>query len=91
MGSAFDEMMEEAVLSEGSQPEVDAALLKPERNPLFPKLIFSKQRVKESEWKDTELREAHMTLLIDRFSTKVLMRPTGSAQGSVCLHNLIAE
>jgi hypothetical protein len=91
MGSAFDEMMEEAVLSEGSQPEVDEALLKPNRNPLFPKLTFSKQRVKESEWKDTELREAHITVLIDRFSTKVLMRPTGSAQGSFCLHNLIAE
>jgi hypothetical protein len=29
--------------------------------------------------------------MIDRFSTKVLMRPTGSAQGSFCLHNLIAE
>jgi hypothetical protein len=91
MGSAFDEMTEEAVLSEGSQPEVDEALLRPNRNPLFPKLTFSKQRVKESEWKDTELREAHITVLIDRFSTKVLMRPTGAAQGSFCLHNLIAE
>ncbi|MEM2941633.1 MAG: type IV secretion system DNA-binding domain-containing protein [Thermoproteota archaeon] len=91
MGSAFDEMMEQAVLSEGSQPEVDEALLKPNRNPLFPKLTFSKQRVKESEWKNTELREAHITILIDRFSTKVLMRPTDSAPGSFCLHNLIAE
>lgn len=91
MGSAFDEMTEEAVLSEGSQPEVDEALLRPNRNPLFPKLTFSKQRVKESEWKDMELREAHITVLIDRFSTKVLMRPTGAAQGSFCLHNLIAE
>lgn len=91
MGSAFDEMMEEMVLSEGSQPEVDEALLRPNRNPLFPKLTFSKKRVKETEWKDTELREAHITVLIDRFSTKVLMRPPGSAQGSFCLHNLIAE
>lgn len=91
MGSAFDEMTEEAVLSEGSQPEVDEALLKPNRNPLFPKLTFSKQRVKEADWKSTELREAHITVLIDRFSTKVLMRPTGGAQRSFCLHNLIAE
>jgi hypothetical protein len=91
MGSAFDEMTEEAVLSEGSQPEVDEALLRPNRNPLFPKLTFSKQRVKEADWKSTELREAHITVLIDRFSTKVLMRPTGSTQGSFCLHNLIAE
>ncbi|MGH8546860.1 MAG: hypothetical protein ACREX3_25255, partial [Gammaproteobacteria bacterium] len=91
MGSAFDEMMEEATLSEGRQPEVDEALLQPNRNPLFPKLTFSKQRVKESEWKENELREAHITVLIDRFSTKVLMRPTGEAQGSFCLHNLVAE
>lgn len=91
MGSAFDEMTEEAVLSEGSQPEVDEALLKPNRNPLFPKLTFSKRRVKEADWKDTELREAHITVLIDRFSTRVLMRPTSNAQGSFCLHNLIAE
>lgn len=91
MGSAFDEMMEEATLSEGSQPEVDEALLKPNRNPLFPKLTFSKRRVKEAEWKDLDLREAHITVLIDRFSTKVLMRPVGSTQGSFCLHNLIAE
>lgn len=91
MGSAFDEMMEEAVLSEGSQPEVDEALLKPNRNPLFPKLTFSKRRVREADWKNTELREAHVTVLIDRFSTKVLMRPAGAAQGSFCLHNLIAE
>ncbi len=91
MGSAFDEMMEEAVLSEGSQPEVDEALLKPNRNPLFPKLTFSKLRVKESDWRTLELRESHITVLIDRFSTKVLMRPTGNTQGSFCLHNLIAE
>jgi hypothetical protein len=91
MGSAFDEMMDEVVLSEGSQPDVDEALLKPNKNPLFPKLTFSKKRVKEVDWKNTDLREAHITVLIDRFSTKVLMRPTGSIQGSFCLHNLIAE
>lgn len=91
MGSAFDEMMEEAVLSEGRQPEVDEALLKPNRNPLFPKLTFSKQRVREVDWQDTELREAHITVLIDRFATKVLMRPSANTQGSFCLHNLIAE
>jgi hypothetical protein len=91
MGSAFDEMMEEAILSEGSQPEVDEILLKPNRNPLFPKLTFSKQRVKDAEWKTLDLREAHITVLIDLFSTKVLMRPTGNFQGSFCLHNLIAE
>lgn len=91
MASAFDDLMEEAVRSESNQPEVDEALLKPNRNALFPKLTFSKQRVREADWNTTELREAHITVLIDRFATKVLMRPTGGAQGSFCLHNLIAE
>jgi len=91
MGSAFDDMTAEVVLSEGSQPDVDEPLLRPNQNPLFPKLIFSKQRVKESDWKTTEIREAHITVLIDRFSTKALMRPIGTGQGSFCLHNLIAE
>jgi len=91
MGSAFDDMTAEVVLSEGRQPEVDEQLLRPNQNPLFPKLIFSKERVKESGWKITEVREAHITILIDRFSTKTLMRPTGTGQGSFCLHNLIAE
>lgn len=91
MGSAFDEMMEETVLPEGSQPEVDQALLRPNKNPLFPKLTFSKHRVRESDWKNTHFREAHITVLIDRFSTKVLTRPRGTAVGSFCVHNLLAE
>jgi DNA helicase HerA-like ATPase len=91
MGSAFDEMTEERVLTDGSQPDVDEDLLRPNRNPLFPKLTFSKQRTTEEQWKTTELRESHITILIDRFATKVLTRPIGSGLGSFCLHNLIAE
>ncbi|MCA0453974.1 MAG: type IV secretion system DNA-binding domain-containing protein [Chloroflexi bacterium] len=91
MASTFDELMEEVTLTEGSQSEVDEALLKPNRNPLFPKLTFSKQRVRENEWKTVNFREAHITVLIDRFSTKVLTRPANSGVGSFCLHNLLAE
>lgn len=91
MGSAFDEFMEETSLSEGGQSDIDEALLQPNRNPLFPKLIFSKLRISESEWKETALREAHITILIDRFSTKVLTRPLLDTAGSFCLHNLLAE
>ncbi len=91
MGSAFDELMEETNLAEGRRADVDEELLQPNKNSLFPKLIFSKQRVPETEWKKTLLREAHVTILIDRFSTKVLTRPTGNTAGSFCLHNLLAE
>src|SRR5207249_4446555 len=39
MGSAFDDLMEEITISEGGRPEVDEALLRPNKNPLFPKLV----------------------------------------------------
>jgi len=91
MGSAFDEMTEGATLADGSPPEVDEDLLQPNTNPLFPKLTFSKRKVTESNWRDTSLREAHITILVDRFSTKVLTRHTQPPPGSFCLHNLLAE
>jgi hypothetical protein len=91
MGSAFDEMTEGATLADGSPPEVDEDLLQPNTNPLFPKLTFSKHQVTEVHWRNTELREAHITILIDRFSTKVLARHTQPPPGSCCLHNLLAE
>jgi DNA phosphorothioation-dependent restriction protein DptH len=91
MGSAFDEMTEGATLAEGSQPDVDEELLRPNQNPLFPKLTFSKRKVAEAEWRTTELREAHITILVDRFSTKVLTRQTQPPPGSFCMHNLLAE
>lgn len=91
MGSAFDEMTEGATLADGSPPEVDEELLQPNKNPLFPKLTFSKRKVPEGDWKETELRESHITILIDRFSTKVLTRHTQPPPGGFCLHNLLAE
>lgn len=91
MGSAFDEMTEGSNLSETNRPDIDEELLLPNKNPLFPKLTFSKRQVLESEWRQTELREAHITILIDRFSTKVLTRSSQPPPGSFCLHNLLAE
>jgi hypothetical protein len=76
MGSAFDEMTEGATLADGSPPDVDEELLQPNKNPLFPKLTFSKHKITESDWRSADLREAHVTILIDRFSTKVLTRHT---------------
>ncbi len=91
MGSAFDEVTEGTTLSEGAQPDVDEELLKPNKNPLFPKLTFSKRKLTEGDWHSTEFREAHITILIDRFSTKVLTRQSQPPPGSFCLHNLLAE
>jgi len=91
MGSAFDEMTEGATPADGRQPDVDEELLRPNKNPLFPKLTFSKRKVADNAWRSTELREAHITILIDRFSTKVLTRQTQPPPGSFCLHNLLAE
>jgi hypothetical protein len=91
MGSAFDEMTDGATLADGSPPEVDEDLLRPNKNPLFPKLTFSKRKVTEADWRTTDLREAHITILVDRFSTKVLTRHTQPPPGSFCLHNMLAE
>lgn len=91
MASAFDEMTEGTTLAEGSQPDVDEELLRPNKNPLFPKLTFSKRKLAEGDWRTTDFRESHITILIDRFSTKVLTRQTQPPPGSFCLHNLLAE
>jgi DNA phosphorothioation-dependent restriction protein DptH len=91
MGSAFDDMTEGATLADGSPPEVDEDLLQPNKNPLFPKLTFSKRKITETDWRDADLREAHITILVDRFSTKVLTRHTQPPPASFCLHNLLAE
>ncbi len=91
MGSAFDEMTEGATQADGNPPEVDEELLQPNANPLFPKLTFSKRRIPESGWRDTDIREAHITILVDRFSTKVLTRHAQPPPGSFCLHSLLAE
>ena len=91
MGNAFDTLTKENLSAEGIEKEVDEELLRPNENPLFPKLLFSKKRVNEIDWTEREINEAHLTVIIDRFSTKVLTRPIGQDTGSFSLHNLLAE
>ena len=91
MGNVFDKLTEENLTAEGQEKDVDGELLQPNPNPLFPKLLFSKKQIKETIWPQTSVNESHLTVLIDRFSTKVLTRPVGEGVGSFSLHNLLAE
>ncbi|MEO0075971.1 MAG: helicase HerA-like domain-containing protein, partial [candidate division WOR-3 bacterium] len=91
MGSAFDELMNDDSLTEGSRPEIDEELLEPSHNPLFPKLFFSKVKVDPNKWTDVEFREANVTIIIDQFVTKTIARPVGNVPGSYFLHGLLAE
>jgi hypothetical protein len=91
MGSAFDDLMNENDISEGIMSDIDEELLQPNNNPLFPKMFFSKIRVKDNQWDTIQLKESHITVLIDRFSTKTLTRQLGATAGSFFLNNLMAE
>jgi DNA helicase HerA-like ATPase/predicted DNA-binding antitoxin AbrB/MazE fold protein len=91
MGSAFDELINDEMLSEGSRPDIDEELLEPSHNPLFPKLFFSKVKVDPAKWTDVEFREANVTVIIDQFVTKSISRPVGNVPGSYFLHSLLAE
>lgn len=91
MGSAFDELMNDTTLSEGSRPDVDDELLEPSHNPLFPKLFFSKVKVATDAWTDVQFKEANVTVIIDQFVTKTISRPVGSVPGCYFLHGLLAE
>ena len=91
MGNAFDRLTEENLSAEGMEKDVDEELLRPNPNPLFPKLLFSKKKVKEIDWPNSSVNEGHLTMVIDRFATKVLTRPVGQGVGSLSLHNLLAE
>lgn len=91
MGSAFDDLMKDESLTEGSRPDIDDELLEPSHNPLFPKLFFSKVKVDPSKWTNIEFREANVTVIIDQFVTKSIARPVGNVPGSYFLHSLLAE
>ena len=91
MGSAFDELMNDESLSEGSRPDIDDELLEPSHNPLFPKLFFSKVKVDPTKWTEVSFREANVTVIIDQFVTKTIARPIGNVPGSYFLHSLLAE
>lgn len=91
MGSAFDELMNDESLTEGSRPDIDDELLEPSHNPLFPKLFFSKVKVDPTKWTEVSFREANITVIIDQFMTKSITRPVGNVPGSYFLHSLLAE
>ncbi|MGV8080003.1 MAG: ATP-binding protein [Syntrophales bacterium] len=91
MGNAFDRMTEENLSAEGLEKDVDEELLRPNPNPLFPKLLFSKKKIKECDWPSSSINESHLSMVIDRFATKVLTRPIGQGVGSFSLYNLLAE
>jgi hypothetical protein len=90
MGSAFDEM------TEGATPRMAASrtwtrITAPEQEPALSETDVLQTQGRRQRWRSNELREAHITILIDRFSTKVLTRQTQPPPGSFCLHNLLAE
>lgn len=91
MGSAFDDLMKDESLSEGSRLDIDDELLEPSHNPLFPKLFFSKVKVDPTNWTEVSFREANVTVIIDQFVTKSISRPVGNVPGSYFLHSLLAE
>lgn len=91
MGCAFDELMNDNILTEGSRPDVDDELLEPSHNPLFPKLFFSKVKVAADKWTDVQFKEANVTVIIDQFVTKTISRPVGNIPGCYFLYGLLAE
>jgi len=91
MGNAFDQLMNDVQISEGSRPDVDDELLEPSHNPLFPKLFFSKVKVDPEKWSEVEFKEANVTVIIDQFITKTVSRPVGNVPGCYFLHGLLAE
>jgi len=91
MGSAFDELMNDQTSTESNRPEIDDELLEPSHNPLFPKLFFSKVKVKADKWTEVEFKEANVTVIIDQFVTKTISRPAGDVPGCYFLHGLLAE
>jgi DNA phosphorothioation-dependent restriction protein DptH len=88
MGSAFDELMNESSSTDVGL-DIDEELLEPSHNPLFPKLFFSKVKVKD--WTQVQFKEANVTVIIDQFVTKTISRPVGNVPGSYFLHGLLAE
>ncbi|MDD3639988.1 MAG: DUF87 domain-containing protein [Bacteroidales bacterium] len=90
MGNAFDNLMNDSSSTE-TRPEIDEELLEPSHNPLFPKLFFSKVKVKSDKWTEVDFREANVTVIIDQFVTSTVSRPVGNVPGSYFLHGLLAE
>lgn len=95
VGTAFDNLMEqrdddEITRSKGLS-DTEEALLQPNANPLFPKLIYAKHTIDELLGDIEGAFESHLTFIIDFFGTTVATRDHDSPQRSSTLHNLLAE
>ena len=95
VGDAFDDFMlqrDDIDWSFGrTLSETEERLLRPNANPLFPKLVYAKHRIDELLDHDGARFEAHLTFIIDFFGTTVATRPHTQPPGSNSLHNLLAE
>ncbi|MCK4625183.1 MAG: DUF87 domain-containing protein [Phycisphaerae bacterium] len=95
VGNAFDDLMEQRDDEEWTRgktlSETEERLLKPNANPLFPKLMYAKHTIAEL-LDDQEGRfDSHLTFVIDFFGTTVATRNHDLPTGSSALHNLLAE
>lgn len=95
VGSAFDDLMSQKAredwISGQTLSDVEERLLNPNENPLFPKLIYGKYQTADLRRDDDGRFEAHLTLVIDFFSTTLASRAYLGSDGSSSLYNLLAE
>lgn len=95
VGDAFDDFMlqrEETDWSYGKTlSETEERLLRPNANPLFPKLVYAKHHIGDLLGDEGDRYEAHLTFVIDFFGTTVATREHDAPTGSSSLHNLLAE
>lgn len=95
VGSAFDDFMDQKARDDWSfgltLSETEDRLLSPNENPLFPKLIYGKYVLDDLLQDDPERFSAHLTLVIDFFSTSVSPRAQAGIRHSSAVHNLLAE
>ena len=95
VGNAFDDFMtqksSEDWASGTTLSETEELLLSPNRNPLFPRLIYAKHEIRDLLDDDEGKFDAHLTLVIDFFGTTVSTRRHAGVRGSSSLYNLLAE
>lgn len=96
VASVFDEFMGQKSRDDWSfgvpLSETEERLLSPNENPLFPKLIYGKYTIDELLQDDDPQRfSAHLTFVIDFFSTSLSVRAYPGGDGSSSLYNLLAE
>jgi DNA phosphorothioation-dependent restriction protein DptH len=95
VANAFDDFM---TIGQSGDPssgvplsESEEKLLKPNENPLFPKLVYAKHKVGDLLADASNRFESHLTFLIDYFGITIASRHHTEPTGSSSLHNLLAE